>query len=75
MSGKDDVAADALSRVEKVISPLDYRALAPAKQVDEGLKATLVSPGGLQLKKVKMVEPHTKVCYDRGDTPFRDAVF
>ncbi|XP_063994836.1 uncharacterized protein LOC135172612 [Diachasmimorpha longicaudata] len=54
VSGKDNVVADALSRIDAVSSPLDYTALASSQQADDTMKTYLRSGSGLQLKQIQI---------------------
>lgn len=52
--GKQNIVADALSRVEVLSDTLDYTALAKSQQEDDELKTYLRSDTGLQLKQIQM---------------------
>lgn len=54
VSGKDNIVADALSRVETIDTPLDYAALAADQMCDTELKQHLQGSSSLQLKKVNI---------------------
>lgn len=54
MSGKQNIVADALSRVEVLSDTLDYTALAESQQEDDELKTFLQSDTGLQLKQIQL---------------------
>lgn len=56
VSGKDNVVADALSRVAAVSKAVDYNALAQSQQNDDELRALLQADTALQLRKVQFPE-------------------
>jgi hypothetical protein len=75
--------ADALSRMEEVESPMDYQALAVAKQQDQELREFRQSTSSLQLKEMLIPGTTTPITCDVS-TPvarpfltrqFRKAVF
>ena len=49
ISGRDNVVADALSRVEVITAPVTHEALAAAQESDDELRTLLVSTTALQL--------------------------
>lgn len=64
VAGKDNIVADTLSRVEEVVTILDYRRLAQAQENDEELQTLLMGGCNLQLEKVAMPGTITKVYCD-----------
>ncbi|XP_063629969.1 uncharacterized protein LOC134801359 [Cydia splendana] len=52
VSGKDNIVADALSRIEEVTKFLDYQALAEAQTSDTELSELLQGGSSLQLQKI-----------------------
>lgn len=84
VTDKDNVVADALSRVEKVVLLLDYAALAQSQKDDEELKEYLTNQKtNLQLEKVNIPETGAAVYCDTATTtprpfltrPFCQAAF
>lgn len=57
ISGKDNVVADALSRIEELIQPVDLESLAKSQTTDTELKQIL--DGNTSLKLTKMTIPGT----------------
>jgi cleavage and polyadenylation specificity factor subunit 1 len=51
ISGKDNVVADTISRVQSVTAPLLYEALAAAQNSDEELRTLLAANNALRLEK------------------------
>ncbi|GBP35535.1 hypothetical protein EVAR_17396_1 [Eumeta japonica] len=58
ISGKDNVVADTLSRVEEIVQPIDSNQLALAQQSDTELKQLVEGANSLCMKKIKL--PGTK---------------
>lgn len=56
VSGKENVVADALSRVNAIEKAVGLEELAQEQQADEELKAILASDKGLRLSKVPLPE-------------------
>lgn len=54
VSGKDNIVADALSRVETIDTPLDYAALAADQMCDPELLQHLQGNSSLQLKRINV---------------------
>ena len=54
VSGKENVVADALSRIAEISPALDYARLAESQQADEELHALLRSDSSLTLKRVAL---------------------
>lgn len=84
ISGKFNIVADALSRIESITHGLDYHKLAQSQETDEELKELLTtSDTGLQLKKLVLPHSTTKIYCDVSTTnarpfitkPFRAAIF
>lgn len=70
--GKQNVVADALSRVEAITSTLDYAALARSQATDTELQAILQAENSvLNLKKVHMPESNISVYCDISTTQIR----
>lgn len=53
ISGKENVVADALSRIEEISKPVDLSEMASSQKTDEELKSLLLSETALQLKKIR----------------------
>lgn len=67
ISGKDNVIADALSRIEALSmpSPLDYKLLQEEQQNDTELQQLLQSSNtGMELKLIQMLESDSKIYCD-----------
>lgn len=84
VSGKSNIVADALSRVEAITYGLDYRQLAISQEKDEELQRLLTSPDtGLELKKIHLPHANVTIYCDVSTfnarpfitKPFRHAVF
>lgn len=70
ISGKDNVVADTLSRVDEIASPIDLQKLANAQTTDPELKVLLSGGNSLHLEKVKLPGTHTELyCDVSGNTP------
>lgn len=54
ISGKDNVVADTLSRIEELEAPVDHDSLAKAQDVDSELKNIIEGSTSLRLKKMKI---------------------
>ena len=54
ISGKDNVVADALSRIEEIETALDFEALARSQEEDEELQTYLREGSALQLRKITL---------------------
>lgn len=83
VAGKDNVVADALSRIEEVEPTLDFKDLARSQEQDEELRRYLREANGLHLKKVTVPGTNVHVFCDVSPTtvrpfitsPFRETVF
>lgn len=83
VSGKDNVVADAMSRIEEVQSPMDYEALAESQKEDEELKQYLDQESRLRLKKTEIPGAGVSIYCDMSTgtarpfltEPFRRAAF
>lgn len=66
VSGKDNLVADALSRVEEVTAAINFKDLARSQDTDEELKNILSNNlvTGLQLKKVQIPDTETAIYCD-----------
>lgn len=64
VAGKDNIVADALSRVETVHAPLDYVALAADQANDMELEKCLQGGSNLQLRKVRIPGIDTQLYCD-----------
>ncbi|CAH2083764.1 unnamed protein product [Euphydryas editha] len=65
ISGKDNVVADTLSRVEEISQPIDMTALANAQLSDPELQQLLSgNDSSLRLRKVKLRESNADLYYD-----------
>lgn len=81
--GKQNIVADALSRIESLSATIDYAALAASQQEDDELKTLLRKGSGLLLKQVRMPGSDVAVFCDMSTpaarpfitTPFRRAAF
>lgn len=54
VAGKDNIVADALSRIEAVSIPLDYHSLVKAQEADSELQDLLKNGSSLRLKKIRL---------------------
>lgn len=52
VSGKDNIVADALSRVEAITECINFNNLAQAQSIDEELRSFLAKDTGLKLKRI-----------------------
>ena len=83
ISGKDNVVADALSRVEELAASIDFAALAASQQSDKELKTYLREGSLLQLRQMRIPETNVTVFRDVSTSitrpivtaPFRQAAF
>ncbi|CAK9801753.1 Nuclear RNA export factor 2 [Anthophora quadrimaculata] len=64
ISGRDNVVADALSRIELVEEKIDYETLAASQSTDAELQALMQSPSGLNIKRLKIPGSTAKVFCD-----------
>ncbi|CAK9827605.1 Transposon Tf2-6 polyprotein [Anthophora retusa] len=64
IAGRDNVVADALSRIELVEKPIDYEALAASQTTDAELQALMQSPSGLTIKRLGMPGSTARVFCD-----------
>ena len=64
ISGKDNVVADAVSRVEELAASIDFEALAATQQSDEELKTCLREGSPLQLRQMRIPETDVTVFCD-----------
>ncbi|XP_076660583.1 uncharacterized protein LOC143363941 [Halictus rubicundus] len=64
VSGKDNVIADALSRIAEISSTVDYVKLAESQQQDEELRMFLQSDSSLVLKRVALPGTSTELYCD-----------
>lgn len=70
ISGKDNLVADALSRVDAIAQPVDIELLAQAQLNDPELKDLLDSNTSLRLQKIKLPGSHTELyCDESTKTP------
>lgn len=84
MPGKENVVADALSRVEAITTTLDYAALALSQETDTELQTILqAEDSALRIKKVSLPESNIALYCDISTThvrpfvtqPFRKTAF
>ncbi|XP_050359949.1 uncharacterized protein LOC126779872 [Nymphalis io] len=54
VAGKENIVADALSRIEAVSIPLDYHSLVKAQEADSELQDLLKNGSALRLKKIRL---------------------
>lgn len=54
--GRDNIVADALSRVDELSLPVDYQSIALAQETDQELQSLLMSDSSLRLKKMRLSE-------------------
>lgn len=65
IAGKDNVVADALSRIEELSTvPLDYQSLACAQETDDELQDLLKNGTTLKIKKVRTTQANLPVYCD-----------
>ncbi|CAK9810898.1 Transposon Tf2-9 polyprotein [Anthophora plagiata] len=64
ISGRDNVVADALSRIELVEKPIDFEALAASQLTDAELQALMQSPSGLNVKRLEIPGSTAKIFCD-----------
>lgn len=64
VSGKDNVVADALSRVDEIRATIDYHQLAQSQRSDEELRKHLQRDSPLQLKLVRIPDSNAEVYCD-----------
>lgn len=70
ISGKDNIVADALTRVEEIVQPINYNELAESQSSDQELKQHLHGKTSLSLKKIALPGIDTELyCDDKGKTP------
>lgn len=69
VSGKDNVVADALSRINEVKLPIDYQSLASEQETDAELRDLLQSGCSLDLKKIALGESGIQVYCDVTASP------
>lgn len=70
ISGKDNVVADTLSRVEEIVQPIDLTELAKSQSSDPETKQLLKGDTSLCLKKVILPGLRSELyCDERGKTP------
>lgn len=62
--GKDNTVADSLSRIEEVVSPIDYTALARSQEEDTELKILLQSGTSLNLEKIRLPGSNLEIYCD-----------
>lgn len=62
--GKENVVADALSRVEEVTYSLDYKALAQSQDADPELQDLLLNGSSLKLRKISLIDSNIPVYCD-----------
>lgn len=83
VSGRDNVVADALSRIDVVEGKLDFEALATSQATDSELQGLMQSGSGLNLKQMSLPGSSAKIYCDVSTsavrpfltTPFRRAAF
>lgn len=83
VSGKDNVVADTLSRIEEVSASINFTKLAESQYTDDELKKILNSDTGLKIRKIKWHPDDTDIYCDISTdrirpyvtTPFRRQVF
>ena len=83
ISGQDNVVADALSRANSIMTPLDYHALASCQDQDVELQDILQNGPALRLERVPIPEKDLNLHCDTSTpqqrpfitTPFRRQVF
>lgn len=68
ISGKDNVVADTLSRIEEIAQPIDLEQVAKAQQGDNEIKDLLEDNSSLCLRKVKLPGSRTELYCDVGET-------
>ncbi|KAG7196994.1 hypothetical protein KM043_017530 [Ampulex compressa] len=81
--GKENIVADALSRIETIAQAIDYEKLAKSQLVDEELQNLLRSNNTLELKKMQLATSDVRVYCDTSNNiirpyitqPFRRQVF
>jgi hypothetical protein len=71
ISGKDNVVADPLSRIEEVSQPLDFNKLAVIQNSDPELKTLLQENNSLCLKKVQLPGSAVEIFCDVRSSPPR----
>lgn len=64
ISGKNNLVADTLSRVEELEEPLDFEILAKTQSTDDEIKQFLENPTSLRLKKMNIPGSHTTLYCD-----------
>lgn len=74
ISGKDNVVADPLSRIEEITQPIDLNKLASSQITDTELEQLLHSDTSLRLKKVKLPGTHAELYCDESTTTPRPYV-
>lgn len=83
VSGKDNIVADTLSRIEEINTELDFTAVALAQRDDDELKQLLASRTSLKLKELQIPGTNTHMYCDVSTqaarpylpSPFRRAAF
>lgn len=70
VKGKDNIVADALSRIEEVAS-IDYKALAHSQDTDPELQDLLNKGSALKLEKTKMPDSDTEIYCDKSTGRYR----
>lgn len=74
ISGRDNVVADALSRIEEVTTAVDYQSLAHSQDRDPELQELLIKGTALRLKKVPTEASNTPVYCDTSQSTLRPYV-
>lgn len=74
VSGKDNIVADTLSRVDELQMPVDLEKLATSQASDQELKKFLGDEFSLRLKKIKLPESNKEIFCDVGTTTPRPFV-
>jgi hypothetical protein len=64
ISGRNNIPADTMSRIEGVNSTVDFEALAKEQEIDEELKKIIASPTSLQLKRIAIPQTKCKLWCD-----------
>lgn len=74
ISGKDNVVADTLSRIDEITQPIDLEKLAQSQLEDPELQELLHSDTSLRLKKLKLPGTRAELYCDDGDRTLRPYV-
>lgn len=71
VAGQENQAADALSRIEELKSPMDYTVLTASQQDDEEIKAYVERESNLCLKRIEVPRTEVAVYCDTATSPPR----